>query len=70
MDNSNDKNNGMNRIKIIKAPELTEREKNQRDIIKSLKKEGVCQKDIDYIINGLNEIEEMIKEKKIDNQSK
>ena len=53
-------------IKINKAKStLTKKEQGIKDIIVTLKKMQVKQSDIDYIIKGLNEIDELIKQKKL-----
>lgn len=51
MNRQNDENNRNNKQKY------------QMDIIKDLKKAGLKQEDIDYIINELNTIEKMIQDK-------
>ncbi|ARF12406.1 hypothetical protein Klosneuvirus_5_76 [Klosneuvirus KNV1] len=57
MNRKNDRNN--------KLKNKTTKQKIRMDIIKDLKKAGLKQQDIDYIINELNEIEKIIHNKKI-----
>lgn len=48
----------------VKNEKISDTERHQKDIIKSLRKANVNEKDIEYIINGLNEINKMIQDKK------
>lgn len=57
MNRKNDRNN--------KLKNKTTKQKIRMDIIKDLKKAGLKQQDIDYIINELDEIEKIIHNKKI-----
>jgi len=61
MESSND---NKKRIRVLQNDKSSGPERHQKDIIKSLKKAGLNQNDINYIINGLNEIDQMIQDKK------
>lgn len=56
-----DKLNNIKRVKITHNIKISTKEKNYLMIIKSLKEAGLSEKDINYIINGLRDIDDMIK---------
>lgn len=54
-------------IKVVQDEKMSDKDRHRMDIIKSLKKAELSTKDIEYIINGLNDIDEMIQNKKRNN---